>query len=77
MTKVLQEGRLETTITAETGTRLKRNSTDLWAENVFFCSQVCDFSLEKANLPEMTIFTETKVDYPFQIQYCHRPVFRA
>ena len=34
----------------------KRNSTDLWEKNGFFCSQVCDISLEKANLLENTIF---------------------
>ena len=34
----------------------KRNSIDLWKKNGFFSSQVCDFSLEKAILPENTIF---------------------
>ena len=35
----------------------KRNSTDLWKKKKgFFSSQVCDFSLEKGNLPENTIF---------------------
>lgn len=38
----------------------KRNSTNLWGENGFFISQVCDFSLEKANLPENTIFYLTQ-----------------
>ena len=56
MTKVLLDGRMETTITAEKDTGFKRNSTDLWPKDGFFRSQACDFSLEKANLPEMTIF---------------------
>ena len=34
----------------------KRNSTDLWKKKGFFSSQVCDISLEKANLLENTIF---------------------
>ena len=56
MSKVLHNGRIETTITAEKATDLKRNSTDLWQKNGFFRCQACDFSLEKANLPEITIF---------------------
>ena len=55
MTKVLHNGRMETTITAEKDNG-KRNSTALWNKNGYFSSQVCDFSLEKANLPKMTIF---------------------
>ena len=55
MTKVLHDGRMETTITAEKDNG-KRNSTELWNKNGYFSSQVCDFSLEKANLPKMTIF---------------------
>ena len=34
----------------------KRNSTDLWSKEGFFRSQDCDFSLEKGNVPKMTIF---------------------
>ena len=55
MTKVLHNGRMETTITAEKDNG-KRNRTALWNKNGYFSSQVCDFSLEKANLPKMTIF---------------------
>ena len=47
---------METTITAEKESGEKRNSIDSWSKNEFFSSQVCDFSLEKANLPENTIF---------------------
>ena len=46
---------METTITAEKDNE-KRNSTDLWFKNGYSSSKVCDFSLEKADLPEMTIF---------------------
>lgn len=53
---ILHEGKMETTITAEKESGEKRNSIDLWSKNEFFSSQVCDFSLEKANLPENTIF---------------------
>lgn len=55
MAKVLHDGRMETTITAEKDNG-KRNSTELWNKNGYLSSQVCDFFLEKANLPEMTIF---------------------
>ena len=55
MTKVLENGRMETTISAKREPQIK-NSTNLWMKNGFFSSQVCDFSIEKANLPEMTIF---------------------
>ena len=34
----------------------KRNSADLWSKEGFFRSQDCDFSLEKGNVPKMTIF---------------------
>ena len=55
VTKVLKNGRMETTISAEREPQ-RKNSTDLWRKNGFFSSQVCDFSIQKANLPEMTIF---------------------
>ena len=55
MTKVLKNGRMETTISAEKEPQ-KKNSTNLWKKDGFFSSQVCDFSIEKAHLPEMTIF---------------------
>ena len=56
MTKVFNDGRMETTITAEKDTGFKRNSRELWAKDGFFTSQVCDFSFEKANLLEKTTF---------------------
>ena len=55
MEKVLENGTLETTISAEREPQ-KKNSVDRWGKNDFFSSQVCDLSMEKANLPEMTIF---------------------
>ena len=55
MTKVLeQNGRTEITISTEKE-QGKRKSTALFKNNGFFSSQVCDFSLEKTNLPENTI----------------------
>ena len=57
MTKVLHDGRMENTITAEKVPGFKRNSKVLSPKDGFFRSQACDFFLEKANLPEMTNFT--------------------
>ena len=59
MIKVLKNGRMETTISAEREPQ-KKNSTDLWKKNGFFSSQVCNFSIEKVNLPEMTINRKLK-----------------
>ena len=47
---------MENTITAEKVPGFKRNSKVLWPRDGFFGSQACNFFLEKANLPEMTIF---------------------
>ena len=56
MTKVLEKnGRTEMTISTEKE-QVKRNSIDLFFKNGYFNSQVCGFSLEKANFPENTIF---------------------
>ena len=55
MSKAFEKGKTEMSISVETE-QGKRNSIDLWKKNGFFSSQVCDFSLEKANLPENTIF---------------------
>ena len=60
MTKVLHDGRMETMINAEKGNG-KRNSTDLWSKIGYSSSQVCDFSLEKADLPEMKFMTLVKL----------------
>ena len=57
MTKSVFDGRMETTITAEKDSAgFKRNSTDLWPKYGYFKQQACDFSVEKANMPEMTAF---------------------
>lgn len=55
MGKVLEQGKTEMKVSVEKE-QGKRNSFDLWEKNGFFSSQVCDFSLEKTNLPESTIF---------------------
>ena len=56
MTKNVFDGRVEATLTAEKGACFKRNTTDVWKKFGFFKQQAWDFSLEKANMPEMTIF---------------------
>ena len=57
MTKSLFDGRMETTITAEKDPcAFKRNSTYLWPNYGYFKQQACGFSVEKANMPEMTAF---------------------
>ena len=55
MSKAFEKGKTEMGISVEKE-QGKRNSIDLWKKNGFFSSQVCDLSLEKANLPENTIF---------------------
>ena len=54
MTKNIFEGRVETTLTAEK-TSFKKNTIDVWKSSGYFNQQRCDFSIEKANLPEMSI----------------------
>ena len=57
MTKSDFDGLMETTITSEKDpTGFKRNSIDLWPKHGYFKQQTCDFSVEKANMPEMTAF---------------------
>ena len=56
MAKNVLDGWVETTITAEKEACFKRNTTDLWKKYVFFKQQACNFSIEKSNMPEMTIF---------------------
>ena len=77
MTKVLEKSsRTEMTISTEKeqGTR---NSVDLWKKNGFFCSQVCDFFLEKANLPENTISYQDQgyLSYKDNKKICYTDVF--
>ena len=41
---------------AEKNLAVKRKSTDLWAQQVYFKHQRCDeFTLHKANMPEITL----------------------
>lgn len=56
MTKIIFNGRVETTITAEKDTGFKRNSTDLWLKHDYFKQQPCNFFLENANMPEIRTF---------------------
>lgn len=57
MTKVIENvsTRTELAISAEKESG-KKNRIHLFEKNGFFGLQVCDFSIEKANLPENTIF---------------------
>ena len=62
MTNSVFNGRMETTITPEKGPHdFKRNSTDLWPSYGYFKQKVCNFSVEKANMPEMTAFYVNQV----------------
>ena len=81
MTKVLKNDRMETTVSAERELQ-KENSTDLWKKNGIFSSQVCDFYIEKVNLPEMTIsyvnqsylsYKDNKkmLTYRLSVKLCH------
>lgn len=40
MAKIINDGTMETTLTAKKDTVFKRNSTDVWLKNVFFRLQV-------------------------------------
>ena len=55
MTKNIFDGRVETTLTTEKATSFKRNTIDIWKNYGYFKQQPCDFSIEKANLPENSI----------------------
>ena len=56
MTKNVFDGRVETTLTTEKGACFRRNTVDVWKNFGFFKMQACDFSLEKADMPDMTTF---------------------
>ena len=56
MTENYVDGNIsETTITAEKNSVSKHQSTDLWPQHGYFKHQHADFSLQKANMPEMTL----------------------
>lgn len=55
MIKNLFDGRVETTLTAEKAACFKRNTIDIWKNYNYFNQQPCQFSVEKASLPEMNI----------------------
>ena len=56
MRKNVFDGWVETTITAEKEVGFRRNQMDLWKKYGYFKQQACNFSMEKANMPEMTTF---------------------
>ena len=45
---------IETTVTAEK-TNFKRNTVDVWPNYGYFKQQVCDYSVNKENMPENSI----------------------
>ena len=53
MTKNIFEGRVETTLTTEKASFM-RNTTDVWKNYSYSNQKACNFSIEKANLPEMS-----------------------
>ena len=56
--KVYENGdnRTEMSLSTTKKDEKKTNSVTMWANNGFFADECCDFSLEKANLPENTLF---------------------
>lgn len=57
MTKnIFVEGRVETIISAEKTSSFKRNTTDVWQKYGYFNQKPCDFSIEKDNVLENSIF---------------------
>ena len=75
MTKSIFDSRIETTITAEKYPGgFKNNSTNLWPNYGYFKQQACDFSVEKANMPEMTAFYINQASHSYKdnkkIYYC-------
>ena len=61
MTKVLHNGRIETTITAEKATDLKRNSTDLWQKKMVFLGvKLATFLLRRQTCLKSPFFTWIK-----------------
>ena len=55
MTKnIFEDGRIETAVTAKKS-GFKRNTTDVWPNYSFFNKQLCDFGVEKENLPENSL----------------------
>ena len=56
MTKKIHDGNVETSITAEKGSSFDKKVVDFWQKDGYFQQQPCNFKLDKANMPEMTIF---------------------
>ena len=54
MKNIFGDNRAETTVTAEK-TGFKRNTVDVWPNYGYFKQQVCDYSVNKENMPENSI----------------------
>ena len=48
--------RIETTLTAEKTMSFRRNTTDIWPSYGYFKQQPWDFSTNKENIAEMSVF---------------------
>ena len=73
MRKNVFDGWVETTITAEKEVGFRRNQMDLWKKYGYFKQQACNFSMEKANMPEMTTFylNQTYQSYKDNKRICY------
>ena len=56
--KVYENGENQTEMSLSTtkNEEKKQKSVTMWTKNGFFADECCDFSLQKANLPENTFF---------------------
>ena len=73
VTKNIFDGAIESTLTVERFTSFKKNATDAWKKYGYFKQQTFDFSIEKANLPENTIFyiNQAYQSYKDNKKVCH------
>ena len=51
---IFVDNRVETTVTAGK-TSFKRNNVDVWPNYRYFKQQVCDYNVDKENMPENSI----------------------
>ena len=59
MTKIIESGNDRTEMTLSTGSTEEKNRAkciNMWKNHGFFGTESCDFSIEKANMPENTLF---------------------
>ena len=56
MTKIIESENDRTEMTLSTCASEEKKCIDMWKNHVFFGTESCDFSIEKANMPENTLF---------------------